>query len=66
MQKSLIGAGTFNLVPININNELAKLNQAILNPELFGKLKQLSKDQPVYLRIKDFILTCNQSPEVPT
>lgn len=63
MQKPV--SNNFELVPININNELAKLNQAILNPELFSKLKQLTKDQSVYIRVKDFILTCNQSAEVP-
>ena len=43
MQKPAIG-NFLSLVPININNELAKLNQAILNPELFSKLKLLVKD----------------------
>lgn len=65
MQKPASSNNSFTLVPVNISNELAKLNQAILNPELYARLKQLAKDQPVYLRVKDFILTCNQSPEVP-
>jgi hypothetical protein len=28
-----------NLTPVNIPNDLAKLNQAFLNPDIFNKLK---------------------------
>jgi hypothetical protein len=48
MQQKLM---TFNLIPININNELGKLNQAILNPDLYNRLRG-GKNEPVYLRVK--------------
>lgn len=58
---SKVSAPFLQLTPINISNELAKLNQAILNPELYNKLKTTGFNL-VYVRIKDFIMTCGRSP----
>ena len=52
------------LIPTNISNELAKLNQAVLHPDTYARLKH-PKQEKVYIKVKDFILTCNKSSDVP-
>jgi hypothetical protein len=52
------------LIPTNISNDLAKLNQAVLHPDTYAKVKH-PKQEKVYIKVKDFILTSTKSSEIP-
>lgn len=52
-----------SLVPFTVSSELAKLSQAILPPDMFTKLK--GNKENLYVKVKDFILTCNKSSDIP-
>lgn len=52
------------LIPKDIPNEYAKLNVAVLHPQIFSKLKSPQQDK-VYVKVKEFILTCMASNDMP-
>lgn len=51
------------LIPTNISNDLAKLNGAILHPDTYTKLN-VAKQEKLYVKVKDFILTCAKSSDI--
>ena len=62
--QSLFMNPRLNLIPTNISNDFAKLNQAVLHPDTFAKLK-IPKQDRVYVKVKDFILNCGKAQEIP-